>query len=315
MYLVTGIPQTSDTHLPQSLLKQLYESLVDIIIQSIENTTHDMREMLRLARMLWPIYINPLGKNELLKLGNGSGTNNDYIDNKILERLGEELRPHIRQTLSRCLLRPGVALSSNSESPLANELSYLAKFMLLAAYLCQHNKADQDHILFTNQKGGKRTKKGAQMNNRSGSLTHATSQKLQRELRMGRVSSFPLERMLSVFSSICNKYASIKARSDDAGSNVGNKLLPNRADVENRPINASHLGTISMMNTLSELRRQYLITGTTSTSNSNSNALDPGEVYSRSATAKRFMCVLSRQQILAIAEDVNFPLNEYLMEK
>ena len=38
----------------------LHKSLVEIVVQSVENTTRDIREMQRLLRLLWPLYLNPL---------------------------------------------------------------------------------------------------------------------------------------------------------------------------------------------------------------------------------------------------------------
>ena len=45
------------------LIGTLHKSLVEIVVQSVGNTTRDVREMQRLSRLLWPLYLNPLLEN------------------------------------------------------------------------------------------------------------------------------------------------------------------------------------------------------------------------------------------------------------
>lgn len=308
MQLVTGVVDTSDIMLVahETLIKQLYKSLVDIIIQSVESTTRDVREMLRLARMLWPTYIGPLG-TYVYPVGPHDPSVNSAVSGNILEKLGQDLRPHIRQMLPQCLLRPGRALSStNAVASVSNELPYLAKFMLLAAYLCQTNKADHDQVLYTNKRGGRKKKKG---DNHSESVTHASSQQSQRELKLDRVTSFPLERMLSVFSSVCNKYA-------QNGEDVDTTRANHPSDTVNGTVNVARLGTTSLMKCLSDLRQCGLIheASASATSASASNITDGNMVYSKSITSTKYTCSLSRRQAEAISKDLNFPLHLYLTE-
>ena len=92
--------------------------------------------------------------------------------------LGQALRPHdTRLMLQRCLLRPGrtitipPATADSNEVASTDELPYLAKFLLLAAYLCQTNKADLDKNLYINARSGRRRKTRGD-NSHSESLTH-----------------------------------------------------------------------------------------------------------------------------------------------
>lgn len=262
--------------------------------------------MLRLIRMLWPVYLEPLGRINM----NNHSTNTTFnssspIDQDTLEKLGQHLRPHLRRNLPHCLLRPGRVFISapSSLDTTCQQIPYLSKFLLLAAYLCQTNKADQDRILYTNQRTGQRRNRSSNKNNQSEALTHGSSQRSQREVKMERMTSFPLERMLSVFSSICNKYAVNKSNSK------GSKNHPS----ENEDgIDVSQLGNMSMINCLTELRCHGLIE---EASNSAGKYIgDKKLAYSRSMTSAKFMCTLSEKEAQAMANNVNFPLDDYLLE-
>lgn len=315
MELVTGANFSTSKTTQQGLTLQLYRSLVDIIIQSVESTTHDIREMSRLVRILWPVYLEPLGRIGMNNNDHTTKHNPDYsslIDRETLEKLGQYLRPHLLRVLPHCLLRPGRAFVSATPSlePTYQKLPYLSKFLLLAAYLCQKNKADQDRILYTNQRTGQRRKTSSKnSNNQSESLTHASSQRSQRELRMERMASFPLERMLSVFSSICNKYAVEK------NDHIHTHNNPSGGDHDRdggASINVSHLGKMSMINCLSELRQHGHIQEASSSGSRNMG--DENLAYSRSMTSAKFMCTLSDKEAIAMAKNVNFPLNDYLLD-
>ena len=316
MRLATGIPQASGTGLPSTIITQLYKSLIDIVIQSVESTTRDVREVLRLTRMLWPIYVEPLSKYDQIELTyedsiDGSvDSKNVFLTRNTLEKLGQALRPHTRLMLQRCLLRPGRTITippatadRNEVASSTDELPYLAKFLLLAAYLCQTNKADQDQNLYTNARSGRRRKTRGD-NSHSESLTHASSQKALQQLRSDRIVSFPLERMLSVFSSICNKYAN-----DETKKKSQNDLL---YDATNEPINVIQLGSLSLMKCISELRQHGLVHE--ASASGGFYTADTSKAYSKSITSTKFACNLSRERAQRIAKGLGFPLNDYLTE-
>jgi len=259
------------------------------------------------------VYLEPLGRINMNNNNHTTKPKPDYsslIDRETLEKLGQYLRPHLLRVLPHCLLRPGRAFVSALPSlePTYQKLPYLAKFLLLAAYLCQKNKADQDRILYTNQRTGQR-QKTKNINNQSESLTHASSQRSQRELRMERMTSFPLERMLSVFSSICNKYAMEK---NDRIHTHNNSSGDDRDRDGGASINVSHLGNVSMMNCLSELRQHGHIQEASSSGSRNMG--DENLAYSRSMTSAKFICTLSDKEAIVMAKNVNFPLNDYLLD-
>ena len=66
--------------------------------------------------------------------------------------------------------------------------------------------------------------------------------------------SFLLERILSVISSICNKYAN-----DETKNKSPHDLLYDATRSTNAPINSIQLGSLSLMKCISELRQHGLV--------------------------------------------------------
>jgi hypothetical protein len=282
------------------LLIQLYKSLVEVMIQSVESTTRDVREMLRLLRILWPFYLKPLlqRKDEAGDDFISKSLLNSNIDNDCFVLLGQKVRPFIRRLINECLLQPGRTLRDQSmiteqdECNDVSSLSYYSIFLLLAAYLCQANKADHDQKLYTNKASGQRRR---QMNNKPNdtfaeSVTHASSSKAQQRLRSEKIPSFPLERLLSIYSSITGKYA------------IGSKNKGSQFDVGN-------LGSIALYSNLAELRQLGFLTCVNA---NNNNEDDKSRVMA--STWIKYVCNISRNDALLLAKKVKFPLTNYLAE-
>lgn len=324
MKLVVGKGATTSIYIRDPSILKLYRSLVDIVIQSVESSTRHIGEILRLVRMLWPLYLNPL-KKIMNHNHNSASTTQDAttssnsspvitVDRELLEQLGTHVRPYLRQVLTKCLLRPFQTLTASSNTlpsrtssnvdgiTASTTLPYFSKFLLLAAYLCQTNRADKDRLLYTNQRAGSKRRRKTNKSNSSmsDSLTYATSQSAHSE----RLPSFPLERMLSVFSSICNKYAT---SSEDVGHKNGGTC-----SVPSDMIDVALLGNVSLMRSLLELRQCGLLEEATSYGIDWNNE---NLAYSKSMSSTKFICRLSRQEADVIAKSLHFPLEGYLMRK
>ena len=302
-----------DEERSMSMLVQLYKALTGILIQSVESTTRDVREMLRLLRIIWPFYLKPLvndENDELLQECFPGDPDNDeefVLSGRAIEKLGQKVRPYVRRMLNECLLQPGQTLHmdiNDSQVPeqsqkdnnyghrtstFAQDLPYNSKFLLLAAYLCQSNKSEHDRKLYTNKASGKRkqNKKNQQNATSVENITHASSRKAQQNLRSERTSSFPLERMLSICSSIYSKYA---------------EALPgSKTSVDN-------LGTISFFANIAELRQLGFLTCTNPTHDTTKS------FYSKAVPFSKYTCNLSREEADSISSQLNFPLKDYLAE-
>jgi hypothetical protein len=282
----------------RSLLQQLHTSMVEILVQNVGDITRDTREIIRLSRISWPVFLDPLFKKPdvkeefLAQLQEGNST----LKGTLVAKLGQHFRPYIKRLITQCLLQSGktLTLSDHDSTTFSSSLPYLSKFLLLAAYLCQHNTPDKDQTLFTSQGKGRRKKSTKTTND---SLSHASNQITQRQLKSDRISSFPLERMLSVFSSICNKYG-YDMDSDALKSIVGKELS----------LDMKTLGSTALFQNIAELKAMGLLEEVGSNS-----ALEDSKIYSRSVTSTKYICNVSRKQVDSIANELNFPLLEHLI--
>jgi hypothetical protein len=290
-----------------SLLLQLYKSIVEVLIQSVESTTRDLREMLRLLRIIWPFYLKPLlnaddsdnGNNLLENFCSSSSVGNDELalSGRVSEKLGQKVRPYIRRILNECLLQPGQTLQEVQVPPqyqkendriasFSESLPYYTKFFLLAAYLCQANKADHDQKLYTNKASGRRRKKKNPNDSFAENMTHASSIKAQQMLRSEKVPSFPLERLLSIFSSIFGKYATVSTKTK---------------------ISSKDLGSISLFASLAELRQLGFLSYMEARHHTNKS-------HTLTTSMTKYVCNLSRDEAALLSSQVQFPLVDYLAE-
>jgi len=298
------------------LVSSLYESIVDSLVQSVENIARNISEMIRLLRIFWPLYLKTFVridiKNLLTNKPNEDGQKccantkcicHEYFslcqifgDNtsrrKLLEILSQKIRPKIRQLLATCLLQPANGIitnctsSSNSEIifSLSSRLPYVTKFLLLAGYLCQSNRDDFDRKLYTNVKTGKRKKNDWKVNEHISFASNSTS---QQELRSMRVSCFSLERLLSIFTSIFSKYGSLS--------------VLKKPEEKDDNINLGDLGSIMFFESLANLRKLGIIK----------------EVISQlnivNSLSVKYACYLSHSDAIDLSNSVQFPLSEYLI--
>mmetsp|Transcript_10900 Transcript_10900/g.20377 ORF Transcript_10900/g.20377 Transcript_10900/m.20377 type:complete len:832 (+) Transcript_10900:1-2496(+) len=315
MEFVIGKCTGTSTYTSDPSIRRLYKSLVDIVIHSVESTTRDVGEILRLTRILWPLYLTPLKKrnaqNNTIKSLATSVDSPIVVNRELLEKLGEHVRPHLRQLITKCLFRPFRTLAPSHASAATHadtssvSLPYFTKFLLLAAYLCQTNRADTDRILYTNYRAGqkrrRKTEAYSNSNNNDGPANNTSSQ----NSFLDRVPSFPFERMLSVFSSICNKYASKDVC--DTVSTDGDTMTKLRKD----SVDTAHLGNLSLMRCLSELRHCGLLEESAA---SGMDWSDEKLAYSKSMSSTKFICRLSKEEAKEIARSLDFPLEAYLIQ-
>lgn len=265
----------------------LYKSMVERMIQMMENITRDMSELIRLCRLLWPVYLSKLSNSSIVcSAENAEGEGHSMSTASSNSSLMEYIQKHTRQLMSLCLPIPGHGYDSDilgeqactrMRSSTDDKTAYLTKFLLLAAFICQRNKSDHDEVLFTDKNQGKKSRRSKDV--LDDNIAFATSEQLQLHLKSVRVPSFPLERMLSVFSSIVSKYGRALTSSIAAGHDDLSHVVAN-------------IGTFSFFQAISQLRQVHLL------------------MFSGHVT--NFTCTLSLADAKLIAEALNFPLKDYL---
>lgn len=277
----------------------VFRSFLDTLVQSVLDLTSDIKEFIRLGRSLWPKYVEPLGEDlvdatvqsarKALESKGGSSNPNDSVQRQILTILDRRIFPEIRRVLQRGVFTlefdsPFVLTKAtgppNTEQ---HEMPYLCKYLLLAAFMCQHNRPDRDKHLFSIQKNGKRRRSSNGENNNGGDLAFGSTSQQPKTLRP---RSFPLERMLSV-------YVSTIGLNQSLGSNDGNT---------DRDERLGSLGTATFNESLAHLRDIGLLNEPPS--RTAADALRMSDA--------RYWCSLTLDEAQGIAKSVNFPLDRYI---
>ena len=234
----------------------------------------------------------------------------------ILEMLDIKGRKPMREIISKCLFAPVQKLDTTAYpetnqdatflrtvrdlqgSSLA-QLSYMAKFLLLSAYLCQKNRQEQDLALFTHHNKGRRRKTSSEGNNADGEgALFASSAIAQQQLRSFRLVGFPLERMISVFSSILSKYGS------------ESEFLRGKIQQDGY-LNVTEVGSTQLFACLAELRDFGLLCDM----NGGLSANVAGGTGHIDMAAKKYTCNLADADATALANELEIPLQKYLLQE
>lgn len=246
-----------------------FGSFVDTLVQSLQNTTLDVKEMIRVGRALWPKYIEPLSspasiartletaRKTLAPIPN-AGNDSVSLQREILAILDRKLRPTLlAETSSQNSLTGSVFSWVRSPRDSGRDgFPTLAKYLLLAAYLCQSNRPDRDKYLFSIEKNGRRRRRdtdhqgggagggfgGGREADDGNDLVGGGGGAAAALSGLPRPRSFPLERLLSVYVSVVGLAASGGSSSaDECIRNVGH------------PIAEEALGNSALYETLAHL--------------------------------------------------------------
>jgi len=236
----------------------------------------------------------------------------------ILEMLDIKGRKPMREIMSICLFVPVQKLDTtaypesnpdtaylqilrNLQGSSLAQLSYMAKFLLLSAYLCQKNRQEQDLALFTYHNKGRRRKASTGNNSGDGDgegALFASSAAAQQQLRSFRLTGFPLERMISVFSSILSKYGS------------ESELLRNKIGKDGY-LEVTGVGSTQLFACLAELRDFGLLCDMNGGPSTDA-AAGTGPI---DIAAKKYTCNLKDADATALAKELDIPLQKYLLQE
>jgi len=301
----------------------MYTSMINSFIPSVKSFTQDITELARLARLLWPEYVAPLDTSNscrdselhselrllvwqvLRGLRRGSALSKDHCDDfncsfckrlmsetdgdkcsldsnilRLSEKLDRNVRNDMRTLLSSIVMMSGRSLLKHHAEPFAKRLPYVTKFLLIAAFLCQHKRPEQDVNLFTTTNTGKARRERAKESDNG--VEFASSSK---ELRR-RPTSFPLERLLSVFHSIIMQYGNHFMSYKEVGAST-----------------VAQLGTERLLQAVSQLIASGLLSSVTSTAKFKHDLME--------MTSAKFSCMISRDTACILGSDVGFPLEKY----
>jgi Origin recognition complex (ORC) subunit 5 C-terminus len=324
-YLITGKSDGKDEEDPATtrLQQKVYRSFINALIQSVYDSTTDLKEILRLGRLLWPQYVEPLQPDRIDKTleaatsrclsliskkhdssdkkdgASAESLSSEEVEGQVLAILNQKILPQMRPFLAASLytLSASAACAARSTAVSFHDLPDLAKYLLLAGYLCQVNRPDRDKHLFSIQKNGRRRKSQALENTAAENVAMGLTQQQQQQhqqtvQRIPRLRSFPMERLLSVFISV----VALNQESSSSTSNAAMSFIEQSERLQS-------LGN----NTLGQLLTYLQSTGLLH----EHPPRGPADVIRLSEP--RYCCSLTEDDARRIAQTLKFPLERYLL--
>jgi Origin recognition complex (ORC) subunit 5 C-terminus len=240
--LVTGavLDAASPNH---GFQRVAYDSFVDTLVQALQMTTTNVKEISHVGQRLWPKYVEPLQSRESINRTlqqarrNLAAASNPVPDRASMQRevlsiLDRAIRPVLLATtaggaLGLLPLEPQPSSSPSSDPYF--ELPLLAKYMLLSAYLCQINRPERDKDLFSVESNGKRRRTDADSQHQDPEGMGGTTTSAHPSNSLPRPRTFALERMLSVYASVVGLAASSIADDDRSRALGGAAFYDNLA--------------------------------------------------------------------------------------
>lgn len=330
----------------------VYKSFLDTIVQSLLDYTTDIKEYIRLARVLWPRYIEPLSARNIdetiqavirkkLSIVSSDSANvarkNDVycheasmqvkVQNVILELLDRRIHPVLKTSIERGLfvLAPdsqtivyperkqrygSVVQVGTSDKRImtsctsaCSKMPILIKYLLLAAYICQVNRADKDRHLFSIRKNGKNKRKRFDGDDNQANpvsiqgdrqALHNNHEHPSQHIKSLRPRAFPFERLLSVFVSIVGLNANIMMSNNQTGQRTNDSSRDEDEILRT-------LGTVQFNESLAYIRS----IGILNASQSDADQLRTGQM--------NYWCSLKRDEAQDVARSVDFPLERYIL--
>ncbi|GKY95053.1 hypothetical protein MPSEU_000469600 [Mayamaea pseudoterrestris] len=272
-----------------SFVKHLYDSFLDMVIQTLHGRTANVCEVIQLARSMWPAFTLPLTskyfektvatiKSATLAKAKASCAVVDSAsaDREFASFLNKKIRPLLRD-----LEATGFGSLSNitTSCDASQQWPDLVRYLMLAAYLCQVNHADKDKQLFSIRKNRQRRPNDANHDEQEELAFGSTAEK--NSSRYIRPHSFPLERVLSVFVCIVG----LRRLNKDENDTLGN------------------LGDVFFNDMFSTLREAGVLL----------EQCTPSASDAISLTAPRYHTTISDDDAKSLARAMNFPLDQFTL--
>lgn len=223
----------------------------------------------------------------------------EVAEKAILAHLDKKIFPHISGFLNDGLfslsLDSPMVIDPNANTEafkngVENEQPYLRICLLLAAFICQNNKANQDKRIFSSKGTGKRKGRNRVHDGASEDVAFGSTLSEQQQLNTIRPRPFLLERMLSIFVTL-------------VGLNPAREDL--LIDTGDRDDFLQSLGSTFLYTNLAQLHdfghlHEASFTGSLKTEQIN-------------LSSTKYCCSLTRDEAMALAKKVDIPLAVYLL--
>uniref|UniRef100_A0A7S2YES3 Origin recognition complex subunit 5 C-terminal domain-containing protein n=1 Tax=Entomoneis paludosa TaxID=265537 RepID=A0A7S2YES3_9STRA len=304
--MVTGrvqVPNNSDIGAASKAAFQwkVYQSFVHLFINTIYDSIKDMNEIIRMARLLWPIYGQPLLPENIEQTFQNTFASKEkepprdpecsaLDDALVLEYLDRKALSQFRRVRDSCLsiLAPPPPPKLHGKHAakvqhfLNEAISRPARYLLLAAYLCQVNRPEQDRSLFSIQKNGRQRKKAL---NEENTTAMGGGSKAGTSAATIRLRSFPLERLLSIYVSLVGLHGTSQEDSNGAKWNA--------------------LALSNLQDRVGEWLVLLISMGVLQSSSLSSDVIRLSE--------PRYSCHATAYEAHIVADSLGFPLDRYLL--
>jgi len=275
---------------------KVYRSFSRTLVQSTYDFTKNVKEIIRFGRTLWLRYTDPLhpGKIEetigivtrkLASFQPPVEATPERVEQEILGYLDRKMLPNVRSLTEKYLFALSAPLTGTLHEQ--HGMPERAKYLLLAAYLCQVNRPDRDKHLFSIEKNGRRRKSATESNTASEDTAFGADTTAQQPKTL-RLRTFPLERLLSIFVSLVTLHQ-IEGHKDSLPEQEAEQLLS--------------LGDVSLQQNLEYLQDLGLL--------HEQPATGPSEAIR--LTGRRYWCELTENEAVRLAESLHFPLTRYIL--
>lgn len=161
-------------------------------------------------RFTAPIREGNLGPKEFSKLLIAARVHfqdESLLDPGITRRAQIQSRPNAKT--SKVVQRNNPTIASDSDTSLAALLPTTARVLLIAAYLASHNATKHDLTLFSTYHHGKRKRRGGGLSVAGGAARSSGPRSKHRKIarKLLGAHAFVLERMLAIFATVRNEWA------------------------------------------------------------------------------------------------------------
>ena len=292
--MIVGIDENTKSTGDDSFQAKVYHSFVRTLMQSMYDLTKNVKEIIRFGRILWLRYTDPLHPSKIdgtlqaisRKLASFQPpveATAGRVEEELLAFLDRKVLTQVRPLTEDYLFSVSVPIHQND---VQHGMSDRAKYLLLAAYLCQVNRPDRDKHLFSIQKNGRRRKSATESNTASEDTAFGADAMAQPKSL--RLRTFPLERMLSIFVSVVTLHQMANNKESLPEEDTEQLLLLGDASLQQ---NLEYLQDVGLLH-------EQPATGPT----------DPVRL-----TGRRYWCELTEVEALQLAESLEFPLTRYIL--
>ena len=290
-----GPDRNTDRH--STFQSLVYQSFVRTFVATMYDICNDMNELIRMARLLWPIYIQPLSSTADLEqtfkqtaTQQGKPPNDPCtsetktMDAIVLEYLDRRALGKFRHAVDMCfssIAAWNASKSSRKNHPGNNPMEFMsrhARYLLLAAYLCQVNRPDQDRALFSIERNGRPSRKRGTGSEETPTSDNTTSKNF-------RLRSFPMERMLSLYVSLVALHETLSLEEDNSRQYATTSLQERFGEW------LHHLQSLGVIQETSSSQDKY------------------GSIR---LSAPRYTCNITSDQAHSVASSLDFPLDRYV---